>query len=232
MNTQTKISPNRNVARWVGIFFLVAMVASLVGGSFVEGVIGAPDVLTSVAENETALIIGVLLEIINAFAVVGIGVLMFSIFRPSSETGAVGYLAFRVIESVFCSLIVISPLSLIAMARQVAGAGVPDPASFQALSALSAAGRASLVGTLIPVAFSLGALLFYILLYRSRLLPRFIAVWGLIGAALILILNALLTFGASLGMGISMVFALPIITNEIFLGIWLIVKGFNPSTGS
>jgi len=81
---------------------------------------------------------------------------------------------------------------------------------------------------LIPVFLSLGGLLLYYALYQSKLLPRFISVWGFIGAALILALNLLLTFNLEISTGLGLILALPIITNEIFLGIWLIVKGFNP----
>jgi hypothetical protein len=65
-------------------------------------------------------------------------------------------------------------------------------------------------------------------LYQFKLLPKFISIWGFVGAALILALNVLLTFGVEVG-SIGLVLALPIISNEIFLGIWLIAKGFNPS---
>ena len=84
-----------------------------------------------------------------------------------------------------------------------------------------------MAGLIVPVFFSLGAVLFYYLLYRSRLVPRFISVWGFIAVALVLAWNLLETFGISISAG--MVFGLPIILNEIILGIWLIVKGFTTS---
>jgi hypothetical protein len=63
-------------------------------------------------------------------------------------------------------------------------------------------------------------------LYQSKFVPRFISVWGFIGAVLILTLNLLSTAGVEIG-SIGMILALPIITNEIFLGIWLLAKGFS-----
>ena len=89
------------------------------------------------------------------------------------------------------------------------------------------AARGHLVGLLLAIFFSLGALLFYYLLYQSKLVPRWLSVWGFVGAALVLTWNLLETFGISISAG--MILALPIISNEIFLGIWLIAKGFNPS---
>ncbi len=223
------MNTSRKTSRIVGVLFLTAMVASLLGGGLVESILSAPDYLIAVSENETQLIIGVLLELINGIAVVGIAVLMFAILRQHNESIALGYLGFRIIESVFSSVIVISPLSLITLSQEYSKAGASDASYFQTVGALSIAQRASVVGLLIPVFFSLGALLFYYLLYQSKLLPRFISVWGLIGVALILTLNLLSALGLEVGISIGLIFALPIILNEIFLGIWLIVKGFSSS---
>jgi hypothetical protein len=238
MNT-TQGSPHgtsRKIAIIVGVLFLTAMVTSLLGGGLLDSILSASDYLIAVSENETQLIIGVLLELINAIAVVGIGVLMFPILKQHNETIALGYLGFRIIESVFCSVIVISPLSLMALSQEYLKAGASDAPPtgpmgyFQTLGAISIAERASVVGLLIPVFFSLGALLFYYLLYQSKLIPRFISVWGLIGVALILTLNLLSTSNLlEVDISTGLIFALPIMTNEIFLAIWLIVKGFNPS---
>lgn len=216
------MSTNKKTAVTVGTLFLIAMAASLVGGGLVQSVISAPEPFVAVSENETLLVLGTLLELVNAIAVVGIGVLMFAVLKRHNETQAVGYLSLRIVEAVFCSLIVVSPLSLIWLGQNQS----------QASAALSIAERAGISGLLVPVFFSLGALLLYSSLYQSKLLPRFIPVWGLAAAVLILTLNLLSIFGLELGVGINMVFALPIILNEIFMGIWLIARGFNPSVAS
>lgn len=223
------MNANKTTARIVGALFLIAMVGSLLGGvGFIEPSLSAPDSLAAVSENETQVIIGVFLELINGLAVLGIGVLMFPILKQYNEHAAVGYLGFRIIESVFCCVIVITPLSLITLSQEYLTAGASDAAPYQVVGALSIAERASVAGLLIPVFLGLGALLFYYSLYQSKFVPRFISVWGFIGAVLILILNLLLTAGVGIG-SIGMIFALPIITNEIFLGIWLLAKGFSPT---
>jgi hypothetical protein len=227
---ESQINTYRRAARIVGALFLIAMAASLLGGGLVESVIAAPDYLTAVSANETQVITGVLLELINGIAVLGIGVLMFPILKRHNETIALGYLGFRIIESVFCSIIIISPLSLITFSQEYLKAGAADASYYQSLGSLAIAARSNVVGLLIPVFFSLGALLFYYLLYQSRLVPRFISVWGLIGAVLILTLNLLLTSNLlEAGIATGLIFALPMMTNEIFIAIWLIVKGFNSS---
>jgi hypothetical protein len=212
----------RKIAVWVGILFLTAMTGSLVGGvAFVEPYLSAANPLVAVAENQTNVIIGVLLELVNGIAVAGIGVLMYPVFRRHSRLSAAGYLSLRVLEAVFCCLIVISPLALLALSQ-----GSFEPAVSDAIAGLSIAQRGAISGLLIPVFFGLSALVFYITLIKTRLLPRWLSIWGLVGAVLILIMNLLLTFQVDLG-DLAMLFALPIITNEIFLGFWLIIKGFN-----
>jgi hypothetical protein len=219
MNTPT------NTGKLVGTLFLTAMFASLFGGGLVESILSAPDVLSALRENQTLVTTGALFELVNAIAVIGIGVFMFPVLKQHSENLARGYFAIRVLEAVFCSLIVISPLSLITLSQEL---GTVDAAYLQAASALSLAERARVMGLLIPLFFSLGALLLYTALYQAKLLPRFISIWGFVAAVFILINNLLLTFQVEVGLAVSLVLVLPIITNEVFLGIWLIVKGFNP----
>jgi hypothetical protein len=224
------MNTDKKTAVLVGALFLTAMVASLVGGCLIESVISIPVTFSSILENEKLLIVGVLLELVNAIAVLGIGILMFTVLKRQNETLASGYLSLRIVEAVFCSLIVISPLSLIKLSRGLSITGT-NATEIQLAGALSIAERASTINLLIPIFFCLGAFLLYSLLYRSKLLPRFISVWGGAGAMLILIMNLSSIFGLKIGMGASMILALPIILNEIFMGVWLIVKGFNSQAG-
>ena len=227
---EARMNTSRKIAIIVGVLFITAMITSLLGGSLIDSITAAPDYLVAVFENETQLIVGVFLELINGIAVVGIGLLMFPILKQHNETVALGYLGFRIIESIFCSVIVVSPLSLITLSQEYVSAGTSDASYLQTVGTLSIAGRSNMVGLLIPVFFSLGALLLYYLLYQSKLVPRFISVWGFIGVVLILTLNLLLTSNLmEVNISTGLIFALPIMTNEIFLAIWLIVKGFNPS---
>lgn len=216
----------RRTAILVGALFLTAMAASLVGGGLVESAISAPHDLAAVSKNETLLIAGLLLELVNAIAVLGIGVLMVPILRSTSETMARSYLGFRLVEAVFCSAIVIGPLALLILSQNPQQAAQLGAEAIAAVGALAMAERASIVNLLIPLFFCLGAFVLYISLYQARLLPRFIAVWGLIAVVLVLTMN-LLSLTIEFDLSVALVFALPIILNEIVMGIWLIVKGFN-----
>ena len=181
----------RKSAKFTGILFLTAMVASLVGGGLLEG--------TLENTNQLLLIAGVVLEIVNALSVFGIGILMFPVLKNFQENAAKIYLSFRILESLAC---IAAPLVLVLVV------------SFHGL-------RPFFTGTLIPLLFCMGALVLYTMLYTYRLLPRFISIWGFTGVLGIIILNL-----TNVQSNTGMLLALPIILNEIFLGIWLIVKGF------
>jgi hypothetical protein len=213
----------QKTASIVGALFLIAMAASLFGATIIESILSSSDYFTAVSENKLLLLMGVLLELINGISVVGIAVLMFPLLKKQNESIAQGYLFIRVMEAVFCFAAVITPLALIKF--KTGTLGVQD---IQAAGSMLIAARAGIMDAIVPVLFCLGAALFYSLIYQSRLLPRFISVWGIIAVILIFAVNMFGLFQtAGIKLTIQMSLALPIILNEIFLGIWLIVKGFN-----
>ena len=217
----------QKTARIVGALFLIAMVTSLVGGLWLESIITAEDYLTTVSANETQVVIGVVLELINGIAVIGIAVMMFPIFRKHDEALALGYVALRIIEAVVVIAAAVIPLSLVALSQEYLEMGAPDTSQFQILGSSLLASRAFWASVMLGIFFGLAALLFYYLLYRSKLVPRWLSGWGFIAVVLVLIWNLLELFGISVSFG--MILALPMILNEIVLAIWLIIKGFNAS---
>ena len=212
-------------ARIVGALFLIAMVTSLMGGIWLESITGTPDYLVQAASQETQVLLGVLLELVNCIAVVGIAAALFPLMKVYNGALAAGYLGIRVMEAVILSIAAVSPLLIVTLSQEYLAAGSSDAASFQTLGSLVMAARGHLASLLTPIFFSLAALLLYYFLYRSRLVPRFIPVWGFIAVVSLFTWNMLEAFGLSISAG--MVFALPMILNEIFLGIWLLAKGFS-----
>jgi hypothetical protein len=219
------MNTNKRTARIVGALFLIAMVTSLVGGIWLESITAAPDYLVEVAAQKTQVLLGVLLELVNCVAVVGIAAALFPLMKKHSEALAAGYLGTRVVEVVILAVAAVSPLLIVTLSQEYGAAGATDAAYFQTAGALVMAARGHLASLLTPIFFSLAALLLYYFLYRSRLVPRFISIWGFIGVVSLFTWNMLEAFGLSISAG--MVFALPMILNEIFLGIWLLAKGFS-----
>lgn len=223
------MNSSRKTAIMVGAFFLASNVTFLMGAfGFVEPILSAPDYLDLVSANRTQVIIGALLELINGVAYLGIAVLMFPIFRRRFESMALGYVGFRIMEFIMQTLSDLSPLALVTMSEAFVSAGAPESSSFQALGTLLLAQR-YWAFQMVSVFLGLGALLFYTMLYRSKLIPRFISVWGLIGAITVLTTTMLEVFAISVPTAMGVVLGLPMLLNELFLGVWLIVKGFNSS---
>ncbi|MBC8504524.1 MAG: DUF4386 domain-containing protein [Anaerolineales bacterium] len=212
----------RKTARLVGALFLISNVTFIVGAIvFVEPILNAPDYLTLISANRAKIVFGVLLELSNAVAYVGIAALMFPILRQRFESMALGYFGFRIIEFVTQILTDLSPLKLLSLSEQFIGAGSPEATSFQTLGMLLIAER-SWSFQMLSITFGVSALLFYIMLYQSKLIPRFLSIWGFVGAAMVLLNTMFDMFGISIvNLGILM------LANELFLGVWLIAKGFN-----
>ena len=221
------MNTNRKTAVAVGALFLFSNVTFLLGAFvFVEPILGAPDYLTLASASRTQVVLGALLELVNGIAYVGIAVLVFPILRQRFESMALWYVGFRIIEFVMQTLSDLSPLSLVRLSEEFVRVGAAESSSFQALGTLLLAER-YWAFQMVTIALVLGALMFYSMLYRSRLIPRFISVWGLVGALAVLATAMLDTFGINPGslefLGVLM------LLNELFLGVWLIVKGFNSS---
>jgi hypothetical protein len=215
---------SRKTARIVGTLFLIVNISFILGAVvFIEPILGAPDFLTLVSDNRVNVVMGVLLEIINGVAYLGIAVLMFPILRQRFESLALGYLGFRIIEFVMQFLADLSPLKLLTLSEKFVGAGASVASTFQAVGTVLLAERAWAF-QMVSITFSLGALMFYYILFQTKIIPQFISIWGLIGAAVVLANTMFDMFGFTIpNLGILM------LLNELFLGVWLIVKGFNPS---
>lgn len=212
----------RSNAVIAGVLFLTAMIASLLGGGIIESVLVAQDLIAKISANSNAVYFSIFLEFINAISVIGIAVFLFPILKKQNESIALSYVGLRIIESIFCIVAAAVPLILIKLSEAYLKSGNSEQSFYTYFSSFLILIRTNIMVYLIPLFFGLGALLFYFLLYKSKFLPRFISVWGFIGALLIIIL---ITLKADLI--INIIFVLPIILNEIFLGIWLIAKGFS-----
>lgn len=157
---------------------------------------------SSVIESKT---IVMLFEVISGIAVVGIAVLMFPFFKPFNEKLTLSYLIFKTIEG---ALMIIAGILFLSIST----------------SLLEVRDGIYIIHTYV---FILSALMFYYLLFKSKIIPRFISVWGIIAAILLLIANLLEIANLTLSTPILVLGYAPIILNEVFLAIWLIVKGFN-----
>ena len=207
-------SADRNAARWIGVLFIIGTVALVLSLIVMDGLLTGPSYLAHVAAQPNQVAIGAVLALLAGFALAMVPVIFWPIGKRHNETLAMGYVVFRgAIEAVIYIVGALGWLLLIPLSTQ------PD-----------AAPLADLVRTADPVIweqvgvipFALGALMFYILLYQSRLVPRWLSVWGLVGAALYIVPPLASMFGLSLG-----VLMAPLALQEMVMAVWLIAKGFD-----
>ena len=157
--------------------------------------------------NPEAKILGMFLEAISGLAVIAIAVLMFPLFKPYNKRASFWYIVSRSIEG---GLLVVTGVLFLSH----------NPLLLEIYDGIHA-GHGYI--------FAIAALIFYYLLYQSELIPRWISVWGVIAAILVILANLLEVTGIASGL---MILYLPIILNELVLAIWLMVKGFNPSASA
>ncbi len=224
------MNPNRRTAIVVGVLYIIGTVAGILSVSITRSILQAPDYLMKVSTNGNQVIIGALFVLIMGFALAMVPVMMFPILKKQNEALALGYVVFRGgLETVTYMISTISWLLLPILGLEFAKEGAPASSSLQTLGTLllGTADRGALMTIFV---FGLGALIFYTLLFQSKLVPRWISIWGLIAIAMHLITGLLIIFGWTSAFSQLVVFMdIPIAIQEMVMAVWLIIKGFDPS---
>lgn len=220
-------APARRNAVVAGVLFIVATAASLLSGPFLAPVTGSR-YLTSAAAHPSQVAIGVLLGFTASFAAPGIAIALYPVLRRFGAGLALGAVGFRIIEGVCYALGMIILWSLSTMSREFVDAGAPGDQHYRTLGHTMLAQYHGLVDVGLLLAFSIGGLLYYLVFYRSRLIPAWLSVWGIAGVLLLIVAAVLIIFGVigPLSAG-QIVLAAPIGVQEMVLAVWLIVKGFD-----
>ena len=224
------MNPNRKTAIVVGVLYIIGTVSGVLSVVFTKSILDAPDYLAKTAANGSQIITGALFVFTMGLALAMVPVVIFPVLKKHNEVLALGYVVFRgALETVGYMATVISILLIVPLSRAAVQSGVTDAANFQALGdLLQKANEVSV--TIGGIIFPLGALMLYSVLYQSKLIPRWISVWGLIAVLLFMATAFLDMFGLVGQMSvIQTVLALPIALQEMVMAVWLIVKGFNSS---
>jgi len=211
-------------ARTAGILYLISWVCFFAGAALVSPMRDVGHDLAVIHSQSGQLITGVLLEFADGAATVGFAVVLLPYLRRGGEALAHGYVALRVLGAAMYLIAGAATASLITLSEQFVAAGSPVGGAYRAAQAV-AVGQATWAVTLDVAPFAVGAVLLYVLLYRTRLVPRFIAVWGLVGVGMLAVANLINPDVTQLGAAALLV--VPMSLNELFLAGWLIVKGFD-----
>jgi hypothetical protein len=223
---------HKKTAITVGVLFLVALIFNLIASGIIDPILDASDYLNKAFPQKTVIIIGNVLNVIAALAMIFIPIALIPVIKKQYLLSAFSYIVFRALEGILFIYMVIKSLTFISLSKTYIHAATEDGTYIQTL-ADSIHLELHWATVIYIIIFALGAMIFYHLLFKSRLIPRFFSVWEFL-AALLLFIGALLGL---LSVGIFnqvpimegiVYFAPPIALNEFVIAIWLIVKGFNP----
>jgi len=219
----------RNNAIAAGVLFIIATGVDILSLQFL-GPMNATNYLVSVSANAGLVATGALLLFIGGAAATGVAISLYPVLRKYNGGLALGAVGFRTFEGVLRFVAVCGLLLLITLSQQFVKAGAPDSSYFQTLGVLLVAGYRWVANVGSLLAFSIGCLLYYIIFYRTKLVPRWLSGWGLVAGILSMLSCLLVMFGlmAPFSTG-QIVLAIPMLPQEMVLAVWLIVKGFNPS---
>jgi hypothetical protein len=219
------VSSTRRTAITAGTLFLVATLSALAAAALLPALTGTA-YLAGVAAHSSQLAAAALLFLIAAAASVGIAVTLYPLLKQTNAALALGSVVFRTIEAVFYTAGIVSLLTIGTLAQQLATAPAGDraPTSAMADTLVSVREHSSVAAVF---AFSVGAFMYYLVFYRSRLVPRWLSGWGLV-AALSLMTACLMALFHDTPVTGYVLLALPIGVQEMVLATWLLVKGFSP----
>lgn len=228
MSEQYLQSPEqRQRARIFGALFALTFITSILGLILYGPVLDHPDyVLGDGADARLQL--GALCEILLAITNIGTAIVLWPIVRRQSQTVALSYVASRIVESVIIIVGLISVLAVVTLRSDLSGTGADA-------ESLTIAGR-SLIAIkdwtfLLGPGFCVGVngLLLGYLFYKSGLVPRWIALSGLIGGPMIFVSSIAVLFGVYEQDGVHFLFSIPEILFELSITVYTLVKGFRPS---
>jgi hypothetical protein len=227
----TGIVAPRTIALATGVLFVITYVTSIPPVLFLYvPLLSDPRYIVG-AGADTGVLWGVFLELLLIVANIGTAVVLFPLLKRVNEMFALGFVTARVIESVFIAVGILSLLTVVTLRQDFGGAAGADAATLVTLgtSLVALHGWTFLLGPGFVVGIGNGLLLGY-LMYRSALVPRSMAVLGIIAGSVLLARFVGILFGVvEPGSVLGSIMVVPEFIWELLLGIWLIVKGFKPS---
>lgn len=224
---------DRKSAIWVGVLWIAATVfpaSSAVPWSALDDGDG---ILTNAATHKGQLIAWMLLNLVEVVAVAGVAFMLSPILVRVADTSvekglAHWYVGSRITESGGYLVAVIATWAFLPLSRGFAAAGAPDASHFQTTADLLQTTQ-DVALAMAQSVFAIGAAMLYFLMLRARLVPRWLSLWGLVGAPLFLIASLSLLWTGEPNSTLANILFIPLGVQEMVLAGWLIVRGFDPA---
>lgn len=223
MSTETGRTPRYLGAAFV-FQFATSLTAGLMSGSLLSGSI--TEVLRDASSNTGRIRTSIVLELLTTAGIIAMAVLLYTVLGHHNQAVALVALGLWIAEAVFLAIKGLALYALLDVSQGHAGAGTLATSSDQSLGsfALQASQHA---GDIDMLFFCLGALLWYALLLQSRIVPRLLALWGLLAVPLVLIATLMLVWDRSNDPTIALY--APYVPFELAIGLWLLTKGARAS---
>ena len=219
-----------NVFRKKSIFVGVLLISSIaVGILSIDPVIDGMDNLVNISHHSKPILIRAFMQFILALIYASIPIILYTLFKTFNTGLTIGFLVFRIITVVFILIGWMSILLLLTLSQEFIQAGSPDLRYFHTLDNLIRSGRDLINHVAMPLILSVGNLMFYYILYQSKLVPRWLSIWGIFATILSSVLaSILLMFGViNIITPTYITLTFPTALLELILATWLIVKGFD-----
>ncbi|WP_271782162.1 DUF4386 domain-containing protein [Aquimarina algiphila] len=218
---------HKKIGKIAGGLFLLMIITGATGNSLRGlslSLIASQNFFNQVLEDLIQMKIAILLDLIASGIGVYIGIILFSILKQYNKKIAIGYVSVLVVGFTITVMSNITHLSFISLCQELAKGIALDENYLRVLSLLKVE-EYYWAHFLILTTFSLGASILYYALFKTKLIPRFLSIWGLIAVILVFSVSMLQVFDYT----VNFIFYAQNGVYLLFFSIWLMVKGFNPS---
>ncbi len=212
----------RKMATFAGAGFLLAIVFGIVGLALTESYIQDLD-FTLIANNAISIKIGAIVTMFMALSVMMISLALYPVLKKKSPSLALGYVGLRFLEGFIFIINAVIFLMLITLSKDITNVEFNNSIGHLLLEARNHLGHIALD----MAVFSIAALILYYLLFKSKLVPKWLSIWGLIASVIYMAAAYMVLFGFEPLSPAYIAMNIPLALNEAALGIFLIAKGFN-----
>lgn len=218
---------SKTSARITGVLLILGTVPMITAMLLFGQHLSSPDILSAVAANRIQTLLVAFAIIIMGTACVSIGISLYPVLKRQSEGLAVAVLGLRIVEGAVVIASAVGFFALVAVSQEFVRAGsLPDSLYKSAGAAIKAMN--DWASNMYGLPFGIAAIIYYAIFYKTRLVPRWLAVWGLAGIVLMLVsvISGLLSL-MDPSSPVLFLLNMPILMQELVLALWLIIKGFD-----
>lgn len=214
-----------NKEKIIGLFLFIGLIA---GFFSIAPAIDATNYLTEATINSNQVIIAAIFQFIMSLVYLGIAILLYPVVKQFSLTLSIGFLSLRIIAVTLSILGTILMLGLLILSKNYVNGTSENILEIQILADTLKSSRNTVNHIFMILVLCAGNIMLYVVFIKSKLIPIWISLWGIIGAFLSIIASGLVLFNILDIITVEyIVLNTPTAIFDLFLGVWLIFKGFN-----